>query len=203
MSDQGSQGMSRSAFEESAARAYPVVLGRVSARLHDPQLAEEVSVDSLAQAFEKWRADPAYFRTHDLAAWSSRLAAWRALDRLRERGRFRPLPDDSGRDGTDVAAAARPRRENLTAEADHDRAVVWGCIQQLPAEEQAVVTGYYFGGRTDEELGAELFGPAGSPQARGLRAWRRRHRAHARLRELLIAGGIDPADWGGAGGQAV
>jgi DNA-directed RNA polymerase specialized sigma24 family protein len=197
--------LSRSAFEESLARAYPVVLNRLAARFNDPQLAEEVSVDSLAQAFEKWRTDPGYFRTHDLAAWSSRLAAWRALDRLRERTRHRPLPDEHPLDGDDFtpAPAVLPRRQPDTEALLRDREITWNALQKLPTEDRAILEGYYYDGSTDQELGAMLFGPSASAQANGLKVWRRRQRAHARLRELLVADGIDQGDWSNPGGQAL
>jgi len=40
-------------------------------------------------------------------------------------------------------------------------------------------------------------------QANGLKVWRRRRRACARLRVLLLASGIDLGDWSSTGGQAV
>jgi DNA-directed RNA polymerase specialized sigma24 family protein len=205
MTKNRNEGLSRLAFEESVTQAYAVVYNRLSARFNDPQLAEEVSVDSLAQAFEKWQADPSYFRTHDLAAWSSRLAAWRALDRLRERTRLRPLPEEHPLDGEERTAgpAVHSRRENLSDAQDRDREVAWNCIENLDPEDRAILSGYYYDSRTDQEIGADLFGPSSSTQANGLKVWRRRQRAHARLRELLIEGGIDPADWGGPGGQAI
>jgi DNA-directed RNA polymerase specialized sigma24 family protein len=205
MTENRNQGMSRSAFEELAPRVLTVVFNRLSARFHDPQLAEEVSIDSLSQAFEKWRADPDYFRTHDLIAWSSRLASWRALDRLRERTRRRPLPQEHPLDGEERSSVpvVRARQENLSDNQNRDRQTVWDCIQELDPEDRAILAGYYYDSHTDQELGADLFGPAASTQANGLKVWRRRQRAHDRLRELLIDGGIEPADWSGPGGQAL
>ena len=196
--------MSRPELEKSLAQAYPVVFHRVSARFKDPQLAEEVSVDSLSKAFEKWQNDPGYFQTHDLTAWSSRLAAWRALDRLRERTRHRPLPEESlDRDEAAPCSAVTPRRENAPESRARDWEITWDCIEQLEAEDRVIVSGYYYDGLTDQELGDALFGASSSTQANGLRVWRRRQRAHDRLRERLIEGGIDPAEWSNPGGQAV
>ena len=42
-----------------------------------------------------------------------------------------------------------------------------------------------------------------SEQARGLRVWRRRKKAHDRLRTLLVESGIDPADYAPLASQAV
>jgi DNA-directed RNA polymerase specialized sigma24 family protein len=205
MTENPNNALSRSAFEESLARAYPVILNRLASRFNDPQLAEEVSVDSLGWAFEKWRADPEYFRTHDLTAWSSRLAAWRALDRLRERTRHRPLPDEHPLDGDDFipSPSVHPRRESASESLLRDREITWNCLQKLSNEDRAILQGYYYDGFTDQELGSALFGPSASTQANGLKVWRRRQRAHARLRELLVNGGIDPTDWSNPGGQAL
>ncbi len=205
MKSNRNEGLSRLAFEESVARAFPVVLGRLSARFKDAQLAEEVSVDSLTHAFEKWREDPGYFQTHDLVGWSSRLAAWRALDRLRERTRLRSLPDESPIDGSESGWALSVPAQHDDPHADwlHDREIAWKCIQKLDPEDQAILTGYYYERRTDQELGVELFGDSASVQANGLKVWRRRRRACARLRMLLLASGIDPGDWSCTGGQAV
>src|ERR1700722_3526726 len=86
--------LGRSGFEDLITRAYPVVFNHLVSRFKDAQLAEEVSVDSLTHAFEKWRTEPNYFRAHSLVGWISRWATWRALDRLRERTRLRPLPEE-------------------------------------------------------------------------------------------------------------
>jgi DNA-directed RNA polymerase specialized sigma24 family protein len=200
-----SVGLSRSAFEESVARAFPEVLSRLAARFKDAQLAEEVSVDSLAGAFEKWREDPRYFLTHDLVGWSSRLAAWRALDRLRERTRHRPLPDERPAEGGEPGWVPSIPSENDDPKVARllDREIAWECIQKLDPEDRAILTGYYYDRLTDQELGAELFGGSASVQANGLKVWRRRQRACARLRVLLLASGIDPGEWSSMGGQAV
>jgi len=204
MQNNRNEGLSRSVFEVSVARAFPVVLNRLSARFKDTQLAEEVSVDSLAHAFEKWREDPRYFLTHDLVGWSSRWAVWRALDRLRERTRHRPLPDERPTDGAEPGwALSIPAPHDAHADRLHEREIAWECIQKLDPEDQAIITGYYYDRLTDQELGAELFGGSASIQANGLKVWRRRQRAHARLRVLLLASGIDPGDWSSMGGQAV
>jgi DNA-directed RNA polymerase specialized sigma24 family protein len=196
--------MSRQELEASLTQAYPVVFNRISGRFKDPQLAEEVSVDSMTQAFEKWRDDPGYFQTHDLTAWSSRLASWRALDRLRERTRFRPLPEEAlDKEELPSTSTVQPRQENASDSRVRDWEITWNCLQQLDQEDRGILSGYYYDGLTDQELGEELFGTLSSTQANGLKVWRRRQRAHARLRELLIEGGIDPAEWSSPGGQAV
>lgn len=186
--------LSRSAFEQSLATSFPVVFRRVHTRFGDAQLAEEVSLDCLAQAFEQWRVDPGYFATRDLTAWASRRATWRALDRLRDRARHRPLPEER-EDGATLAYA--PRHEAPSAEALRDRELTWAALGGLPAEDRDILIAWYYDQRSDQDIGEALYGAEnGTAQARGLRVWRRRQRAQGRLRDALIARGIDPADWG-------
>src|SRR5947209_8293708 len=133
-------GLSRLAFEELCQKAYPMIYNRVSSRFADPQLAEEVSVDSLTQAFEKWRTDPAWFCQHDLTAWSSRWATWRALDRLRERTRFRPLPEERAQDERVAVVGVRPRRENVPEAQARDHQLAWDCLQRLDPEDRVILS---------------------------------------------------------------
>jgi DNA-directed RNA polymerase specialized sigma24 family protein len=186
-------------FEESLAEALPVVYARLAARFRDEQLADEVSADCLVSAWEKHAADPDYFRAHDLTAWSSRRASWKAVDRLRQRVRLRPLPQEPDGPGEGV----RARRPNAPEALARDRQLALECLQRLPEQERAVLVGHYFEGKTDVELGTALFGERGTPQARGLKVWRLRQKARTRLRDLLLAEGVDPSDWGGPGGLAV
>jgi DNA-directed RNA polymerase specialized sigma24 family protein len=189
--------MSRSSFEQSLANSFPVVFRRLTTRFGDEQLAEEVSLDCLSQAFELWRLDPAYFATHDLTAWASRRATWRALDRLRERARHRPLPEERSDDDRAVAAVL-PLREAAAEQVTRDRELTWQALQKLAPEDRAVLVAWYYDQLSDQEIGAALYGAGnGTAQARGLRVWRRRQRARARLRDLVIAEGVDAADWGG------
>jgi DNA-directed RNA polymerase specialized sigma24 family protein len=174
----------RAAFEAALREAGPVVRGRLARRFRDPQLVDEVSGDALASAWERWAGDPAYFDGRDLVAWGCRRAWWDALDRLRLRGRQQPLPE-------------LEQRED--AERGRDRETTLDCLQRLPAAERDVLVGHFFEGRTDLEMGGLLFGEEGTEQARGLRAWRLRRRAQGRLRDLLLAAGVDPADWGEPG----
>jgi RNA polymerase sigma factor (sigma-70 family) len=189
--------MSRPKFEQSVASTFPVVFRRLASRFGDEQLAEEVSLDCLSQAFELWRLDPAYFATHDLTAWASRRATWRALDRLRERSRLRPLPQERPDDDR-AARPALPCREPAEEQALRDRELTWEALQRLGPEDRDILVAWYYDRLSDQEIGAALFGSEnGTAQARGLRVWRRRQRAQGRLRDRLIAEGIDAADWGG------
>src|SRR5262245_47023200 len=112
------------AFEKAIAAALPVLCQRLTRRYGDEQLAEEVSWDCLTQAYEVWRADPDYFANRDLTAWSSQRASWRALDRLRERGRFAPLAEEHLDDGETVhAPLIDPRDDEAARRLQRDREV--------------------------------------------------------------------------------
>ena len=166
-----------SEFEQSLAAAYPIIYRRLAGRYRDPQLAEEVAWDSLTRAFEKLRADPHYFDERDLTDWSSQFAAWRALDRLRERSRAGELPED-------VPLAESRRRD--------DSALVWECLQRLDADDRDLICASHFDGLGDQAIGAARY-TDGTDTARGLRVWRRRQKAQARLRDLLLGAGYEPA----------
>src|SRR5262245_24772167 len=166
--------MSPKAFQDALTAAYPVLFQRLHSRFHDPQLADEVSRDCLSQAFEVWRDDPAYFLEHDLTTWGSVRANWRAIDRLRARSRHAPLPDENP-----LAADDRP----LVTADPHDgprtqaRLMTWEAIGRLDELERRIIIGHYYDGRSDQDLGTELFGDKGTLTARGLRVWRIRQRA--------------------------
>lgn len=186
--------MSQKAFERAIEEALPVLFQRLSSRFHDPQLADEVSQDCLSQAFELWLRDPTYFLTHDLTAWTSVRANWRAIDRLRTRSRHSPLPDENPYDERPVATAA-PRLDPYHDAQARDRLATWEAINRLDELDRRVLIGHYYDGRSDQDLGTELFGQEGTVTARGLRVWRIRQRAQARLRGLLLAGGFEPGSY--------
>ncbi len=199
MTNHHAEPMSQAALERALQEAYPVLFHRLNSRYHDPQLAEEVSWDCLTQAFELWQEDPGYFSHHDLTAWSSRRANWRAVDRLRERGRHAPLPEEQGLDddrpavGLSEASREGPDAERIAL----DRARTWEALQGLDEQDRHLLAEHFYDGRSDQSLGAELFGDTASAQALGLRVWRLRQKALGRLEERLLDAGIDPEDWGG------
>jgi RNA polymerase sigma factor (sigma-70 family) len=191
------------AFEKALEAALPVIFQRLARRYGDEQLAEEVSWDCLTQAYEVWRADPHYFANRDLTAWSSQRASWRALDKLRERARFAPLAEDHPDDGEPAhAPLIDPRDDEAARRLQRDREVTFASLAQLPDQDREILEDYYYDGLTDQEIGAQLY-EDGSEQARGLRVWRRRQKAHARLETILVENGIDPTDYAPVAHQAV
>ena len=198
------EGPNDRAFALSLQDALATVSARLTRRFGDPQLAEEISWDCLTQAYEVWRNDPHYFANRDLTAWTSQRASWRALDRLRERGRHAPLAEEhAGEAGEGVGALIDPSDAEADRRLTRDRHITWRSLQQLPEQDRRILEGYYYDDRTDQEIGAELFGDEGTEQARGLRVWRRRRKAHERLRTLLLENGIDPTDYGVVASQAL
>lgn len=190
------EGLTLTALETLLQGAYPILRARLLRRYNDPQLAEEVGWDCLTQAYELWRVDPHYFANRDLTAWCSQRAYWRALDRLRERGRFAPLAEELGEDEDVSSGALLLARDEFAAQKTlRDRQLTWDSVQQLDEPDRFLLESYYYDDQTDQEIGTHLFGDDGTEQARGLRVWRRRQKAHARLKTLLVENGIDPSDY--------
>ena len=184
-----------SVFERSLAAAYPVIYRRLAGRYRDPQLAEEVAWDSLTRAFEKLSEDPHYFDDRNLTEWSSQLATWRALDRLRKRTRTPSLAGDPFEDGRAEDRASEPGRQDA-------QALVWECLQRLDGDDRDLLCASYYDGLGDQAIGATRYAD-GSDTARGLRIWRRRRKAQARLRDLLLEAGYEPAPLDALGSQAL
>jgi DNA-directed RNA polymerase specialized sigma24 family protein len=193
------------AFAQALQEAFAVLRARLTRRYGDPQLAEEISWDCLTRAYEVWRDDPAFFAHRDLTSWTGQRATWRALDRLRERGRFAPLAEEHSGDASEGAAAPLADPADAAAERRRlrDRQVTWRALQRLEAQDREILEGYYYDDLTDQQIGSRLYGDEGSEQARGLRVWRRRRKAQERLRTLLEEGGIDPSDYAPVASQAV
>lgn len=189
--------LSRRALERAIEEAYPVLFHRLHRRYKDPQLAEEVSRDCLSQVYEQWLADPTYFARRDLTSWSSTRANWRAVDRLRARQRVAALPEERAQNDDRPLTTADPRHEPDAVRLREDCRTAWEAIARLDERERKVLIGHYYEGRSDQDLGAELFGASGTRTALGLRVWRLRQKAQARLRDLLLTSGVDPADYAG------
>ena len=198
------EGPNDRAFALSLQDAFVTVSARLTRRFGDPQLAEEVSWDCLTQAYEVWRNDPLFFANRDLTSWTSQRANWRALDRLRERGRHAALAEEHpGESGEGVVALIDPTDAEAERRTIRDRHITWRSLQRLTDQDRQILESYYYDNRTDQEIGTDLFGDQGSEQARGLRVWRRRRKAHERLKTLLLENGIDPTDYGVVASQAL
>jgi len=176
--------------------ARPLVTLRVQGRYRDAQLGDELAHDCLVAAWMKWEADPAYFVTHSLLAWVTQRAYWRVRDRLDERSRFAPLAEEHSADEGDDRVKT-PEVYATAREPDVEREQVWTLVHEgiaeLPEEDQTLLDEYHWQDLTDKAIGDLRFGTEdGTPQARGLRIFRRRDRAQERLREELLTRGYDP-----------
>jgi DNA-directed RNA polymerase specialized sigma24 family protein len=184
--------MSEEELTRAVEEAYPILFARLKCRYKDEQLADEVSRDCLSQAFEKWEQDREYFVAHDLTTWSSTRAIWRAVDRLRQRNRLAALPDEPF---TDFPVATADLY--CTSDTIDNRHAAWEALNQLNEMERRILIGHFYDGRSDQDLGTELFGEKGTLTGRGLRVWRLRQKAQARLRDLLLSSGFDPEEYAG------
>ena len=192
-----------SQIEDALAAALPRVARAMEASLRDKSLADEMASDSVSAAWEQWRRNPAYFAGRDLVGWATQRARWRATDTLRRRLRSAPLAEEHSHEESDakapeVPAASQPDR----AAREELHRFVYETVQMLEPEDRQLLEGMAYDNLTDQAMGNALYGPQdATQQARGLRVFRRRQRALARLGQLLREHGFDAEAW--AAGQAV
>lgn len=196
--------LTRPQIESVISDALPEIQRRMESRLRDKFLADEMAADSVSAAWEQWLADPAYFHGRDLVGWATQRARWRAVDVLRRRSRFAPLADeqqgDEANKAPDSPAIAQPDR---TAR-EEMRRLVYEAILLLAPDERRLLEGMAYDNLTDQAMGTALYGAQdGTAQARGLRVFRRRQRALARLGQLLMERGFDAEAWADARAQAM
>jgi DNA-directed RNA polymerase specialized sigma24 family protein len=143
-------------------------------------LPREAVEAALSLAGEALARKPDYFDSPaHLKNFLRQRGIWKASDGARGRKRWRAAP------GVDVAELpAREPREPEVCE------VVRACLRRLPEAERTALVGHYFEGATDVEVGALVFGVPDPGPAIGLRVWRLRHKALARLRRYLLEAGL-------------
>jgi len=199
MSSTRPAGMTRDQFESESEVARPIVVRRVRARFRDEQLADEVTQDCLADASRKWQMFPAYFLVRSLLAWVTQRAYWRAQDRLEERSRFAPLAEEhAGDEGDDRVKT--PEAYAVATPVNTEREQTWqqvhDALGQLDEQDRRIIELSYFDQMTDQAIGTRLYGEDdGTPQARGLRVFRRRQKAQKQVGEILLAHGFDLEAW--------
>lgn len=199
MSSTSSVGMSRDQFEAEAEAARPVVVRRVKARFKDEQLADEVTQDCLTDAARRWEVFPTYFVARSLLAWVTQRAYWRAQDRLEGRGRLAPLADEHDGDESDDRVKT-PEAYAVATPINTDREQTWqqvhDALGELDDQDRTIIVLSYFDHLTDQAIGTRLYGADdGTPQARGLRVFRRRQKAQKLVGEILLARGFDLEAW--------
>ena len=134
----------------------------------EAQTAEDVVHDAFLSA---WRGAAGYRRERGTArGWLLSIVHHRAVDLLRRRTAFRPVPLE--------AAVERPADSDTAAEAERgvERAGVREVLQALPAAQRRTIELAYFGGYTQSELASLMGVPLGTVKGRmriGLQKMRR------------------------------
>ena len=185
-------------FERLATEALPAIRDHITRRYKDAFLADAVAADSLSAAWAHHLADPTFFDSTDPAVWMGRRANWRALDDLRRRNKTAALVEEHQGDGPEEPARApdAPAVAPDGAALEALQAFVFDALRSLAAEDRFLLEGMSYDSLTDQALGLAIYGDSdGSPQARGLRVFRRRQKALGRLRDALLERGFDEKAW--------
>jgi len=149
----------------------PKLAARLTRRLRDVGLAEEVVQDAFLEALERWPRDGI---PRNPAAWLTRVAINRALDRLRRTvmldGKHRELAIDLAeleREMPDMEAA-------LDEDIDDDllRLIFTACHSMLPAEQRVALALRMLGGLTTPEIARAFMVPEATIAQRIVRAKR-------------------------------
>ncbi|ENN87437.1 hypothetical protein RHSP_27985 [Rhizobium freirei PRF 81] len=149
----------------------PKLAARLNRLLRDIGLAEEIAQDAFVLALERWPRDGI---PRNPAAWLTRIAKNRALDRLRRTtlidGKHREL-------AIDFAALERetPDIESMLDEDMDDdllRLIFTACHPVLPAEQRAALALRLLGGLSTQEIGRAFLLPETTIAQRIVRAKR-------------------------------
>jgi DNA-directed RNA polymerase specialized sigma24 family protein len=150
--------------------------------------ADEGVQHAFCKALEKMRDHPVSSLPKTLPwygtslGWLVTVAKNHVRDQLRKK-RPQSLPP------VDPAApSGAPPREDVKTLSAYEN-----CLRQLSSQELQILIIWYRDGRTDEEIGLQLFStdPA-TPGALGQRARRLRKCAETHLRQVLLAAGFEP-----------
>lgn len=150
---------------------HPKLAARLTRTLRDVGLAEEVVQDAFVMALERWPQDGI---PHNPAAWLTRVATNRALDRLRRTvlidGKHRQLAVDLAeleRAMPDIEAA-------LDEDIDDDllRLIFTSCHPVMPAEQRAALALRMLGGLSTPEIARAFLVPEATIAQRIVRAKR-------------------------------
>jgi RNA polymerase sigma-70 factor (ECF subfamily) len=132
--------------------------------LGDFDIAEEALHDAFKAALEQWPRDgvPANPR-----AWLVSTGRFKAIDAIRRRTRFEPLPDDIEKR---IAANAAEPGENESLEDDRLRLIFTCCHPALAPESQVAMTLREVCGLTTEEVARAFLAPPATVAQRIVRA---------------------------------
>jgi len=149
----------------------PKLAARLTRTLRDVGLAEEVVQDAFVLALERWPRDGI---PHNPAAWLTRVATNRALDRLRRTvlidGKHRQLAVDLA----ELERAMPDIESALDEDIDDDllRLVFTACHLVLPAEQRAALALRMLGGLSRLEIARAFLVPEATVAQRIVRAKR-------------------------------
>jgi RNA polymerase sigma factor (sigma-70 family) len=171
-------------FVGSIQRLLEETVAKLVRRWHDEELCEETAWECVLAAYDCLQRDERFFVSRNVEKWIYRRASWRLVDHLRRRGRSSSLALAGKSEGyytVDLPETDEPtQRRGATIE----------CLELLDPQERLILERHYFKGETDQEIGDHIYGEEGTVAARGLRVWRRRQKAHEKLKELLQTHGI-------------
>jgi RNA polymerase sigma factor (sigma-70 family) len=154
----------------------PKLAARLTRTLRDVGLAEEVVQDAFVLALERWPRDGI---PHNPAAWLTRVATNRALDRLRRTvlidGKHRQLAVDLA----ELERAMPGIEAALDEDIDDDllRLIFTSCHPVLPAEQRAALALRMLGGLSTPEIARAFLVPEATVAQRIVRAKRTLHDA--------------------------
>jgi len=152
-------------------RTYGKLVFAVAHRvLRDKSLAEEATQETFLRA---WRATETFDPGRELGPWLATIARRVAIDIFRREAR-RPHSALDEVSATDPAVVTIPE----TAERVYEAWEVRQAVDDLPADEQAVVRLQHLEGLTHAEIADRLNVPIGTVKSRS-------HRAHQRLARRL------------------
>jgi RNA polymerase sigma factor (sigma-70 family) len=147
-------------------RAYSgLVVGVAHRVLGDRSLAEEAAQQAFVQA---WRAAPTFDPSRALGPWLATIARRVAID-IHRREAVRSHRSIEELDGPDLRVLALADG----AERAFDAGLVRSAVDDLPADERAVVRLQHLDGLTQVEIAARLGIPLGTVKSRSSRAHRR------------------------------
>jgi RNA polymerase sigma-70 factor, ECF subfamily len=153
------------ALVELIEQATPWLLGLTLGMLRDQDEAEEVVGDVFRIAWD--RVGALGDEQEQLLPWLLRIARNRAIDRIRQRRRWRRKAERLESQG-DLAPASVPSSEPNEAAYPgwHVHDSVHTALGALPEEQRAVVRLAYFGGLTHSEIAEQLGIPMGTVKTR-------------------------------------
>jgi RNA polymerase sigma-70 factor (ECF subfamily) len=152
------------------------IFGFVRAQCGDPELAEEITQSTFATVAAKL---PGYVEQGAFESWLVRIAMNRLRDEMRRRKRHAVAMEG----GTLADLAPRPAQTRAGVE-PAVRATLAEAIASLGKSDREVISLRHVGGMSFQQLADTLEEPLGTLLAR-------HHRALRKLREFLIARGID------------